>query len=109
MTQVQMEHSGRQGFVVDAYRTPINYEQLLDLSSAVGLTANTYDDATYAIVQAQDQDVRWRDDGTVPNAGTGMVLAAGQSMAYFGDLSAIKFVETAASAKLNVSYYRGIA
>ena len=58
-----------------------------------------------ALIQAEDQNVRWRDDGTDPTASVGMLLEAGKDMLYTGDLGAIKFIEEAASAKLNVSYY----
>ena len=80
-------------------------EQVLP-STAKGLTAATYDGASYAVIQAEDQNVRWRDDGTDPTTSVGMVLAIGQQFAYYGDLSAIKFLEETATAKLNVSYYK---
>jgi hypothetical protein len=94
--------------VSDRRLVPVNYEQLTSLGSAAGLTAAKYDIADFAIIQAQDQDVRWRDDGTDPTTTVGMVLAAGTWFTYTGDLSAIKIIETAASAKLNVSYYRAM-
>ena len=105
MSQADGTRGGQRGFIGDAVRSPIGFEQITDVSSAVGLTAGTYDGATYAQIQAQDQDVRGRDDGTNPTTSGGLVLFAGQSMNYFGDLSAIKFIEEAASAKLNVAYY----
>jgi len=49
--------------------------------------------------------VRWRDDGTAPTASVGMPLPAGTILSYDGDLSRIRFIETAASAALNISYY----
>ena len=49
--------------------------------------------------------MRWRDDGVDPTASVGMLLVAGTPLQYDGDLSRIKFIETTASAKLNVSYY----
>lgn len=109
MGQVTPSHAGFAGngrIVADAYRAPIGYEQLTGLSSAKGLTPATYEGASYAIIQAEDQNVRWRDDGTNPTTSIGMMLTAEQQIAYFGDLSAIKFLEETASAKLNVSYYR---
>jgi hypothetical protein len=83
---------------------PAGYQQLTSLSSASGLNLAT--NAYRALIQAQDQNVRWRDDGTDPSATVGMVLAAGETMFYTGDLSAIKFIEVATSAIINVSYYR---
>jgi hypothetical protein len=83
---------------------PAGYQQITDVSASVGLTVPT--GSVLALVQAQDQAVRWRDDGTDPTGTVGMVLSAGETLVYNGDLSAIEFIETAASAKLNVSYYK---
>ena len=85
-------------------RTPKGYQQITDLSSAVGLTAPV--GATIAFINAQTQAVRWRDDGTDPSATVGQRLAVVDTdFLYNGDLSAIRFFEEAASAVLNVSYY----
>lgn len=90
--------------VLDGRLVPAGYQQITDVSAAVGLTVP--DGATLAVIQAEDQAVRYRDDGTDPTASVGMVIAEGQELVYNGDLSAITFIETTASAKLNVSYYR---
>lgn len=82
---------------------PRGYEQVTGLSSAKGLTPPA--GATKATIQAETNGVRWRDDGTSPTTSVGMSLAAGATMDYSGDLGAIRFIETTASAKLNVSYY----
>lgn len=90
--------------VTDDKLVPKGYEQVTGLSSAKGLTVPS--GATKALIIAQDQGVRWRDDGTDPSATVGMPLATGGSgLWYTADLSAIKFFEQAVSAKLNVSYY----
>jgi len=83
--------------------TPVGYQQITSLASAAALTIPA--GAKRAIIQAEAQAVRWRDDGTNPAAGVGMVLAAGASIQYNGDLAAFRVIESAASAKLNVSYY----
>lgn len=82
---------------------PKGYQQLTSLSAASSLTVPT--GATIALIQAQDKNVRWRDDGTDPTASVGMVIAAGDTLPYTGSLAAIKLIETAASAKVNVAYY----
>jgi len=105
MAQEDAPRGGHRGYVADSQRTPIAFEQLTSLSSAAGLTAGTYSGATYATIQAEGEDVRWRDDGTNPTTSVGLTLYEGQTMNYFGDLSAIKFIEEAATAKLNVAYY----
>lgn len=83
--------------------TPKGYQQLTSLASAATLTVPS--GATVALIQAEGQAVRWRDDGTSPTASVGMLISSGETVPYSGSLSAFKVIETAASAKLNVSYY----
>ena len=90
-------------YTVDSKLLPLKYQQITALSSAVGLKPATH--ARIAKIQAISEDVRWRDDGGTPTATVGMVLAAGGEMNYTGDLTKIVFIETSASAELNVSYY----
>lgn len=83
--------------------TPLGYQQITDLSAAVTLTIPA--GARKAVVIATTKDVRWRDDGTDPSSTAGMVLPAA-TVYVFEDLSAnLTFIETAASAALNVNYY----
>ena len=61
----------------------------------------------FALLQADAQNIRWRDDGTAPAAGTGMLLTAGDApFPYDGNLSAIQFIATTSGAILSVSYYK---
>lgn len=87
---------------------PKGYEQLSSISSAKGLQSIP-DGAQAAMIQAESNDVRWRDDGTSPTSSVGMVLkAAGgeaESLWYHGHLEDLEFIETASSATVNVSYY----
>ena len=86
----------------------LGFEQLTSLSSAAGLTADTYKNANRALIEADHtagKYVRWRDDGTNPTATVGMTIAPGGQLWYDGDLSAIKLIEESASAKVNVTYY----
>lgn len=83
---------------------PLGYQQITDLSAEVGLTVP--EGANFAIIEAEAQNVRWRDDGVPPIAGVGMLLLAGTQMPYSGPLSAIEFIQTTSGAKLNVSYYK---
>lgn len=89
--------------VVPAPNRPLGYQQIGTVSSAIGLTVPM--GALVALIQAESQDVRWRDDGTNPTSTSGMTIAAGTILPYTGNLSAIKFIEAAASAKVSVSYY----
>ena len=79
------------------------YQQLTSLSSATALTVPT--DARIALIQAEDQSVRWRDDGTDPTTTVGMLMPSTVVLEYDGQLANLRFIEVSASAKLNVSYY----
>lgn len=92
----------------------MGFEQMTSLAAAVNLTTprgplatdTSKSVARIAIIQAEGANVRWRDDGTNPTASVGMRLMADRDMLYQGDLSAIKFIQEAGGAKLNVSYYK---
>ena len=82
---------------------PLGYQQITVLTAAIGLTVPA--GATIALLQAEGDDIRWRDDGTVPTAAIGMLIQQGRELAYTGRLEAIKFIEVTASGILNVSFY----
>ncbi len=87
--------------------SPVGYQQITSLSAATPLTIPSR--ADMAVIEAESQAVRWRDDGTAPTASVGMPLAAGAFLIFDGNLSGLQFIEQTASAKLNVSYYtRGV-
>jgi hypothetical protein len=97
---------------IKAITSCLGYQQITGLSVAKGLTVPTIDPntgltvkANFALITPDTNGVRWRDDGTAPTASIGMPLAAGVTLQYDGDLSKIKFIESTASAVLNVSYY----
>ena len=96
---------------IKAVTTCMGYQQITSLSSDTGLTVPTRtpdgskQQPTFALIIAETQGVRWRDDGTAPTASVGMPLAAGVPLQYDGDLTKIKFIEQTGSAKLNISYY----
>jgi hypothetical protein len=81
----------------------LGYQQITSLSSATGLTVPA--GATRALIAPLTKDIRWRDDGTNPTASVGMPVSAGTYLSYDGDLQNIKFIETSASAELNITYY----
>jgi hypothetical protein len=90
--------------VVDGNLTPLGYEKITGLSAVKALTVPT--GARVALLQAEGQNVRWRDDGVNPTATDGMLLKTTADRWYTGDLAALRLVETAASATVMVSYYR---
>lgn len=96
--------SNRSSHVTEGELVPLGYEQITALSASTALTVPA--NARTAIIQAESQSVRWRDDGTAPTTGIGMVLAAGDDVVYSGDLAEVRVIEITASAKLNISYYR---
>lgn len=94
----------------------IGYAQYTSLGSAISLSSTPASGIALptdnnrrplvAIITVGAQAVRWRDDGTAPTASVGMPLAAGDSLVYDGPLNQLQFIEQAAGARLNVSYYR---
>jgi len=96
---------------IKAVTTCMGYQQITDLSSAVGLTVpvrapdGSNQKPTFALISCETQGVRWRDDGTSPSASVGMILPADAPLQYDGDLNRIQFIQQAPSAKLNISYY----
>lgn len=94
-----------------AVTTRLGYQQITSLSSATGLTVPQVDlnglacKPSIAIITAETQAVRWRDDDVNPTATVGMPLASGATLQYDGDLTKIKFIEQTASAKINITYY----
>lgn len=85
-------------------QTPLGYQQITSLSSAATLTVPN--GATVAYVTVSGQAVRWRDDGTAPTATVGVPVAVGAQLVYSGSLSAIQFIQQAASATIDVVYYK---
>lgn len=83
--------------------TPQGYEQITDLSSVVALTPPG--SAVYAMMQADGNPIRWRDDGVDPSATVGLRLPLNFSYWYTGSLAALRLVEEVSGAKLNVAYY----
>jgi len=81
----------------------LGYQQITSLSASTALTVPS--GATLALIVPETQNVRWRDDGTAPTASIGMPIFVGASLSYDGDLNRIRFIQQAASATLNVSYY----
>ena len=94
-------------------RDSYGYQQIVGLAASTALTVPTANltgsaQATpkLALLQAESQNIRWRDDGTAPTASIGMILNAGADPYPFdGDLSKIRFIQVGATATLNVSYY----
>lgn len=83
--------------------SPLGYQQITGLSTVKSLTVPN--GAVFAMIRADTQAVRWRDDGTNPTASVGVPLDADDTLHYEGDLAALRFIEQTASAVLDVTYY----
>jgi hypothetical protein len=83
----------------------LGHEQIAVLTSAVGFTSIPAGTET-VLLQAETQNVRWRDDGTNPTSTVGLILIANTLYEFtVGQLARMKFIEAAATAKLNIAYY----
>lgn len=82
------------------------YIQIADLDAARGLPSRSQK-INYVEVQAESQNVRYRDDGITPTSAIGMILYAGQAPTRFagGSIGLIKFIEASSGAKLNIRFY----
>lgn len=83
---------------------PRTFIQLASLSSSTAIT-NCPTDVSATLLTAENQAVRWRDDGISPTNAVGQILAVNTPFWYYGDPSKLKFIEGAASAKLNITLY----
>ena len=83
--------------------TNIGFQQITPLTTAQILTVPV--GARIAVIHADGQVIRWRDDGTAPTATVGMRLVVGGELVYDGELTKLKIIEEATGAKANVSYY----
>jgi hypothetical protein len=82
----------------------IEYEQVTDLSSAVGIEAP--DGATLAIVQVNNGVVRYRVDGTDPTGTVGMLLYATGPSKSFSEFDGLAFIQaTGSTGSLNIEWY----
>jgi len=88
------------------------YQQIVAPTVSTGLTVPTRDNLgmastpTVAVIAVESQGIRWRDDGVAPTSTVGMPVAPGAVLIYDGDLTRFRFIQTAGSATVNVSYYK---
>lgn len=87
----------------------LGYSQLTSLGSSTlissvtgGIPAGT----DTVVLQAETQNVRYRDDGSAPTASVGMILVAGTMYEFsVSQIAAMRVIEVTASAKLNITFY----
>ena len=91
--------------VIDANLVPLGYQQMTSITVSTALPSIPVG-AKRALIQAEAQNVRWRDDGTAPTGTVGQIAYSGQNpFLYEGSLSAFRAIQATAGAILNVTYY----
>ena len=90
----------QRGSIYDA----LGCQQITSLGSAATLTVPT--GALRALLTVEGQSIRLRDDGTAPTASVGLLLPVGGPWPYNGPLSAVRIIQTAATATVDLCYYR---
>lgn len=88
--------------------TCVDFEQVTGLDTAKAPTIPI--GTGWLMVQAESQNVRYRMDGDNPTASVGNIIYAGDPPAWFPvsqtTQALLKFIEEAASAKLNIHYFK---
>lgn len=84
--------------------TPLGYERISDLSSAVSLAPP--EGARLAVIVCEIQGVRWLPHGDDPDDENGVPLQPGVMLEYDAVLTSLRFIEQASGAILHVAYYR---
>lgn len=85
----------------------LSYVQDTDLSAAKNLSPPKK--ATRALVQAEAQNVRWRDDpeDVAPTTTSGQLLLAGQSFwVSITELQQFRYIQAVSGAILNITFYK---
>ena len=91
--------------VLDANLIPLGYQQMTSITVSTALPSIPVG-AKRALIQAETQNVRWRDDGTAPTGTVGQIAYSGLSpFLYEGSLSAFRVIQATSGAILNVTYY----
>lgn len=86
----------------------LGYEQItLDATTARGLSLPAASSTLMlCLIKPEGQAVRWRDDGQLPTATVGQVLAVGAELRYdANNVNQLRFIGQVAGAKINVNYY----
>lgn len=89
----------------DATLEPKGYVQDTTISAATPISAIVPAGASKVLIKVEGQPVRWRDDGVDPTTTIGMLIDVGDEFWYTGQVKALRFIETAASATLNLAFY----
>jgi hypothetical protein len=83
----------------------LGFQQISVLTAAVAATVPA--GTKKMLVSGEGQPVRWRGDGTDPTAAIGNIIAVNATETLSADLVKVKFIESAASAKVNITFIGG--
>lgn len=82
---------------------PLGYQQIVGAASATALTVPA--GTCLVLISPENQAIRVRDDGTDPTPTVGYPIVIGGEFQYTGNPAALKIIEQASSATINVLYY----
>lgn len=88
---------------VDVSPVAVGYRQLAGLDAASTIP-DVPPGACRALIAVSGAPVRWRDDGVMPTPQVGMPIAAGETIEFLGDVSALQLIGP--GAVVDVSLYR---
>lgn len=89
-----------------AQARPLGYQQHLAAAVDAGVNLTPPAGAVYAVLTAEAQAIRYRDDGVNPSATVGMPVAVGVTVQLEGgNLAAYRVISQALGAIVNVTYY----
>lgn len=93
--------------VIGTHVTAFEQVTVDDTAAGIGLTAETYGDATNALITVDTADIRYRLDGEAPTSTSGHLVKSGETLTLqsAADIANFKAIRTATtSAVLSVSY-----
>lgn len=88
--------------IVDDGRVVIGYRQMSSVTTA---TVCPLAHGKQVHFQAEAQSIRYRLDGVAPTAAIGVLVPAGESVCFTGDLTKLQFIEVATGAKINLHVF----
>lgn len=71
---------------------PLGFQQITDLTAAATFTAGANKGASIYLIQAQNFDVKFRDDGTDPTSVAGITLVQNSILEYTTNTTGLKFI-----------------
>lgn len=87
---------------------PLGFVQVSVTADSESLP-NIPKDASFAYIQAQDDPVRWKDDGTDAAADEGHRMFDGDDLFFTADLHKFRFTLESGAPVLSISYYKQLS